>query len=73
MVFADLIVPRGGENSVAIDLIVQHVRSQLTAKGHKLREALVAEVHDDTIMPLSLHVLPKTPQIRGTTLHQGLL
>ena len=40
MAFADLIVPRGGENSVAINLIVQHVRSQLLAKGHKLREEL---------------------------------
>ena len=32
MAFADLIVPRGGENSVAINLIVQHIRSQLLAK-----------------------------------------
>ncbi|CAJ0948567.1 unnamed protein product [Ranitomeya imitator] len=26
---ADIVVPRGGENSVALDLIVQHVHSQL--------------------------------------------
>lgn len=29
MVHADIIVPRGGDNKVAIQLIVQHVHSQL--------------------------------------------
>ena len=29
MVHADIIVPRGGENVVAIELIVQHVHTQL--------------------------------------------
>ena len=37
MVHADIIVPRGGENKVAIDLIVQHVHTQLQTKGFKLR------------------------------------
>lgn len=29
MVHADIIVPRGGDNKVAIQLIVQHVHTQL--------------------------------------------
>lgn len=29
MAHADIIVPRGGENKVAIQLIVQHVHAQL--------------------------------------------
>lgn len=29
MAHADIIVPRGGENKVAIQLIVQHVHTQL--------------------------------------------
>ena len=29
MVYADLIVPRGGENQIAIDLIVRHVNREL--------------------------------------------
>lgn len=29
MIHADIIVPRGGENTVAIQLIVQHVHTQL--------------------------------------------
>ena len=43
MQHADIIVPRGGENEVAINLIVQHVQTQLTNRGFKLRSKL-AEV-----------------------------
>lgn len=70
-VHADLIVPRGGENSVAIDLIVRHIRNQLIAKGHKLREELgTAAINDlngnnGIEMPSTLHILPLTPQIWG--------
>lgn len=59
---ADLVVPRGGENKVAIDLIVHHVHAQLQARGLKLRSAL-AEVHRDQPMPTSLHILPETSQV----------
>ena len=70
MTHADIIVPRGGENSVAIDLIVQHVRAQMVAKGHKLRSELVSKANvmmaeEDWEMPSTLRVLPMTPQIRG--------
>lgn len=37
MAHADIIVPRGGENKVAIQLIVQHVHTQLQ---------LVIRIHD---------------------------
>ena len=30
---ADVIIPRGGENTVAIDLIVRQVKMQLEARG----------------------------------------
>lgn len=30
---ADVIIPRGGENLVAIDLIVRQVKTQLAARG----------------------------------------
>ncbi len=33
MIHADIIVPRGGENEVAINLIVHHVQTQLDARG----------------------------------------
>lgn len=33
MKIADIIVPRGGENEVAIDLIVKQVKTQLAERG----------------------------------------
>ncbi len=35
MAHADIIVPRGGENEVAINLIVHHVQNQLDSRGYK--------------------------------------
>ena len=66
MTYADIIVPRGGENQVAINLIVQHVQTQLTNRGFKLRSKL-AEISNGngTAMPNTLKVLPSTRQIRG--------
>nr|CAD2125883.1 unnamed protein product [Meloidogyne enterolobii] len=34
MKHSDIIVPRGGENLVAIDLIVRHIKNQLTERGY---------------------------------------
>lgn len=64
MAHADIIVPRGGENKVAIQLIVQHVHTQLQLRGFKLRETL-ANSYIGQPMPDSLHLLPTTPQIKG--------
>lgn len=35
MKIADIIVPRGGENEVAIDLIVKQVKTQLAERGRQ--------------------------------------
>lgn len=40
MVHADLIVPRGGDNQVAVNLLVQHVHTQLQLRGFKLASKL---------------------------------
>lgn len=64
MVHADIIVPRGGENEVAINLIAQNVMTQLQQRGFKLREKL-ANTNFGMSRPGSLHLLPSTPQIRG--------
>lgn len=61
---ADLIVPRGGDNQVAINLIVQHVHTQLQARGVKLRNKLIKS-YSDQPLPKSLNVLPETRQIQG--------
>ncbi|NWR38539.1 UCKL1 protein, partial [Tachuris rubrigastra] len=57
---ADIVVPRGGENFVALDLIVQHVHSQL----EKVSWAL-ASAHQGQPLPKTLSVLESTPQVRG--------
>ncbi|XP_018397206.1 PREDICTED: uridine-cytidine kinase-like 1 isoform X2 [Cyphomyrmex costatus] len=64
MAHADIIVPRGGENEVAIELIVQHVHTQLQLRGFKLREKL-AHSYIGQPLPSSLYLLPDTPQIKG--------
>ncbi|XP_071598495.1 uridine-cytidine kinase-like 1 isoform X2 [Heliangelus exortis] len=61
---ADIVVPRGGENSVALDLIVQHVHSQLEKREITVRAAL-ASAHQGQPLPKTLSVLENTPQVRG--------
>lgn len=67
MQHADIIVPRGGENEVAINLIVQHVQTQLTARGFKLRSKLAESGGNGNGHPVpeTLKLLPSTPQIQG--------
>ncbi|CAO1423612.1 unnamed protein product [Diamesa serratosioi] len=65
MAHADIIVPRGGTNKIAIQLIVQHVCSQLQLRGFKLRETLANSLTHNQPMPDSLFLLPETPQIKG--------
>ncbi|KAK4825037.1 hypothetical protein QYF61_023041 [Mycteria americana] len=61
---ADIVVPRGGENFVALDLIVQHVHSQLEKREITVRAAL-ASAHQGQPLPKTLSVLENTPQVRG--------
>ncbi|XP_021178772.2 uridine-cytidine kinase-like 1a isoform X5 [Fundulus heteroclitus] len=64
MRLADIVVPRGGGNMVAIDLIVQHVHSQLEERELSVR-ALLASVQQTQPLPQTLSVLENTPQVRG--------
>uniref|UniRef100_A0A6Q2ZA29 Uridine-cytidine kinase n=1 Tax=Esox lucius TaxID=8010 RepID=A0A6Q2ZA29_ESOLU len=58
---ADIVVPRGGGNMVAIDLIVQHVHSQM----EKVCEAVLASAQQTQPLPQTLSVLESTPQVKG--------
>ncbi|KAM3839435.1 uridine-cytidine kinase-like 1 [Vipera latastei] len=64
MRLADIVVPRGSGNTVAIDLIVQHVHSQLEERELSVRAAL-ASAHQCHPLPKTLSVLKNTPQVRG--------
>lgn len=66
MAHADIIVPRGGDNKVAIQLIVQHVNTQLQLRGFKVRETLAHNEKLHQPMPNSLLLLPETPQVSDT-------
>ncbi|KAK6188111.1 hypothetical protein SNE40_004362 [Patella caerulea] len=65
MTVADIMVPRGGENDVAINLIVLHVHTQLQNRGFKLRSKLANAGCNGEPMPTSLYVLQQTAQILG--------
>ncbi|KAJ8779167.1 hypothetical protein J1605_013018 [Eschrichtius robustus] len=54
----------GSGNTVAIDLIVQHVHSQLEERELSVRAAL-ASAHQCHPLPRTLSVLKSTPQVRG--------
>ncbi|XP_042786312.1 uridine-cytidine kinase-like 1 isoform X6 [Panthera leo] len=61
---ADIVVPWGSGNTVAIDLIVQHMHSQLEERELSVRAAL-ASAHQCHPLPQTLSVLESTPQVRG--------
>ena len=55
----------GGENDIAIDLIVLHVHQQLTSRGQTLRNELHSCAHEGQPLPKTLNKLPATLQIQG--------
>ncbi|GAB1601637.1 uridine-cytidine kinase-like 1 [Argonauta hians] len=65
MSYADIIVPHGGQNNVAINLIVLHVHNELQKHGFKLRSKLATSAMAGQPMPSNLHVLEMTPQVQG--------
>ncbi|KAF4092269.1 hypothetical protein AMELA_G00018910 [Ameiurus melas] len=62
---ADIVVPRGGENFVALELIVQHVHSQLELRKLRWDISALASAHQGQPLPKTLSVLESTPQVRG--------
>lgn len=71
MKIADIIVPRGGENEVAIDLIVKKVKTQLAERGYDALKNPYSQRADmvqkdlPLKLPSTLRVVPQTPQVRG--------
>lgn len=63
MQYADIVVPRGAENHVAINLIVQHIRDMLTKRGVNLRSELML-ANQASSPPTSLHLLQQTNQVK---------
>ncbi|XP_013404707.1 uridine-cytidine kinase-like 1 [Lingula anatina] len=65
MVHADIIVPRGGENKIALNLIVTHVHNQLQQRGFMFRSKLANAQYEGQPLPSTLYVLENTSQVKG--------
>ncbi|PIO58350.1 hypothetical protein TELCIR_20217 [Teladorsagia circumcincta] len=71
MKVADIIVPRGGDNDVAINLIAKQVMTQLVKRGYdqtahsQCRHDLVNMSQLPDELPDSLTIIRETPQVRG--------
>lgn len=66
-IHADIIVPRGIENGVAIDIIVEHIRQILKEKSRKHQEDLqkLVETVEDEPISKNVTVLADSTQTRG--------
>ncbi|KAI1711234.1 uracil phosphoribosyltransferase domain-containing protein [Ditylenchus destructor] len=68
---ADIIVPRGGENHIAIDLIVRQIKNQLVERGYEAskasqyRQEMAQLSQIPANYPETLHIVKQTTQIRG--------
>lgn len=65
---ADIIVPRGIENKVAIDMVVKHVQRLLQEKSRKHQDDLKRlgeQVEDDEPLSPNVLVMEQTKQILG--------
>merc|ERR1711990_701992 len=60
----DIVVPRGGSNKVAINLIVKHVMRELRKRAEKVPH-VDSLSYENVPFPASLHLLPKTSQNTG--------
>ncbi|KAJ6149776.1 hypothetical protein N7471_000975 [Penicillium samsonianum] len=64
---SDIIIPRGIENTTAIDMVVKHIQRKLQEKSDNHTEALrkLGLVAAEVELPPNVHVLPSTPQFIG--------
>lgn len=67
MRFADVIVPRGSDNTVAIDLISTHISRQLIDRGISFRYQLAHGVDADTSgqIPDTVHPMKMTNELKA--------
>ncbi len=64
---ADIIIPCGAENKVAINMVVQHIQRTLKEKSQRHQDELrrLGEHTEDEALSSNVLVLPTTPQIKG--------
>ncbi|KAJ2511324.1 Uridine kinase [Coemansia sp. RSA 2049] len=63
---ADVIIPRGLDNEVAIDLMIQHIKRQLNERNRTLmRPRLVSQYSGPGSLQATLITLPQSNQVRA--------
>ncbi|EGC30484.1 uridine kinase [Dictyostelium purpureum] len=62
--YADIIVPRGSDNIVAINLLTNHIRLKLKERGFDPEKTAGLNL-DNLEMPKAIHVLEETNQIKA--------
>lgn len=65
---ADLVIPRGLDNTIAIDLMIKHIKTQLAAKLLQHLQQLRRLGQDIALPEANLRVLPQTNQVVGINL-----
>eukprot|EP01095_Lingulamoeba_sp_RSL-Kostka_P000949 TRINITY_DN11275_c0_g2_i1.p1 TRINITY_DN11275_c0_g2~~TRINITY_DN11275_c0_g2_i1.p1 ORF type:complete len:556 (-),score=166.69 TRINITY_DN11275_c0_g2_i1:146-1813(-) len=63
--FADIIIPNLTDSSVAINIITQHIKSELRQRGIKVERQSLIDIHSNIPLSKCIHLLPETTQIRG--------
>lgn len=66
MSLADIVIPQGAENVVALHLITQHVKRELDRRGYVTRSKVFTDDNKlaDLPLPTSLVVLPSTSEVK---------
>ncbi|KAH8602135.1 uridine kinase [Bisporella sp. PMI_857] len=64
---ADIIVPRGVENRVAITMVIQYIERKLIekSKSHRADLKKLGQYAEDEALTDKIHVLEEKPQLRG--------
>ncbi|CAI7605222.1 unnamed protein product [Penicillium bialowiezense] len=64
---SDIIIPRGIQNTTAIDMVVKHIQRKLQEKSEHHSEELrrLGLIAAKVELPSNVHVLPSTPQFVG--------
>jgi uridine kinase len=61
--YAHIIIPRGGDNDVAVTLLVEHIRSQLHHRSTYFTEKFSQGTRNENSAFLNVNVMPSTPRI----------
>lgn len=62
--FADIVIPRGGHNTVALKLITRHILNELQERGYVSTWSALTSLPPLKELPPNIHLMPSTPQTK---------